>query len=289
MKLLFLTLLLISCSVEHTLSNDIVNRQQLDNKIVILKTFLPVCNDYLSKDNCDDGDSMAYAGMSCLVGESIGCETAKSSIDDRGQPWRSPNRIDTDIKNGFSRDMLIGMLAYFIKTKDTDNANLFLIWLTANGNKLCIGDNRCDMTVPMWGLMYEVYTYLGLQTNDKMKNGKYYDDIGQNISAMTVTAGYRLGLVAHVVIIRKYIGTDNYLINRLPEVLLDRSPNSILFKVLKNGNTQENIDLLTSLIPNSKPDMMSEWCIDLDINYCKQTMGWDLLFVYNLLNIGILP
>ena len=170
MKFIYLMILAAGCTTNYTSSID----EQINQA--------PLCEGYVSKKNCDDGDSTLFSGLLCLSGIDAGCDTVKASQDSSGRFWRSPRRIGDNLgkPNSFSRDMALGVLAYLIKTKDTDSANAWIRWIDHNRpcllkigrsckyrglHRYCKADNdhRCTITPAMFQLMYYTWEYIGLE------------------------------------------------------------------------------------------------------------------------------
>lgn len=294
--LLFLTFISCGKSADAPKGSTLTKLPELEAKIKTIEPWLPYCQYTsafrgMSKDTClidkngsGDADTMAYAGYSCLAGVQEGCETAKRSFSETtGRGWRSPGRVDNDIGNEFSRDMLLGALSYFAATKDVDRAYKFQTWLESNDNVLCFAESACDMRETSWALMGEVWRYIGLPLNLRMRIGMQTDELTQQISANINKVGYRLNLIGMTILIRQKIGTYNTQLANAAIVLTQRQPNNLFFQYLVYGKSDSLIERALQQIPNSQPEHRDTWVFDVDQDENKDSMGWDWLFFYNLM------
>ena len=207
--ILLLLLLFIGCGKTER-KNVPPNSTNIDG----IREWAPTCNGYISKDNCDQGDVLAYAGYLCLVGEEIGCRTAHDSFDEEGRAWRNPKHEPLGDGNSFSRDMLLGALYYFTATKDTETEAKFRKYVKDNGI-LCpdATDNRCEMTPGMWGLWGEVSRYIGVEPNTTMKVNMFVDDKQMYLQSIVSPSGYQRELVAMEILLRSFMARNSTLLN----------------------------------------------------------------------------
>jgi hypothetical protein len=85
--------------------------------------------DYVSGDNCDDGDMAFFNGLLCAAGDARGCSGVALAQDTNGRWWRSKGKIneqETAGHAGFSTEAGLGVLLYMVKTGDKDR---FVPWL----------------------------------------------------------------------------------------------------------------------------------------------------------------
>jgi hypothetical protein len=86
--------------------------------------------DYVSEDNCDDGDMAFFSGLLCAAGDPRGCNgVALAQETKSGRWWRSKRRIGEGQDAGyssFSTEAGLGVLMYMVKTGDK---NRFDPWL----------------------------------------------------------------------------------------------------------------------------------------------------------------
>lgn len=257
----------------------------MKQRVEELRPLLPTChypNGFIgvSKDTCSaektgsgDADTMLFSGLLCLSGEKIGCDTALRSFSPNGQPHRSPARLT---ENDLSRDMMMGILAYLVGTKDIKTAKLFQKWLYANNKRLCI--DACTMTQPVWGTMGEVWKYLGLPLTLEMRAGMLTDDLAQMASAQYNDLGYTEHLVAVHVLIRQATDTNTATYDKVVDILVKKDPNNPFFQWL-DGNLTGAIDLC--LTQATYTSHKREWTIERADPY--DSMGWEFVFLYNLM------
>ena len=111
MRFLLLALMVTACGSCGSAAKTSPSEKMLADvsaRIAKLAPSAPVCQGTVSKANCDQGDTTLYAGLLCLSGNKIGCETVKHSISENGKVWRSPKAVNNDTPNSSSRDMLLG-------------------------------------------------------------------------------------------------------------------------------------------------------------------------------------
>ena len=289
-KILILLLLICSCGTKTSnpprdTTNVVQELGQFKQRVELIRAQLPLCQytpDFVgvSKDTClaegtgsGDADTMLFAGLLCLSGESIGCETARLSFGANGQPHRSPARLD---EMDFSRDMLMGVMAYLVGTKDVETAQRFITWMYNNHRRLCF--DSCDMTPATWGTLGEVWKYLGLQPTDDMKVGMYLDDLTEMAASYRNDVGYTLHLVAVHVFLRQATGSNTTTYARVAEILVQRDPTNPFFQWL-HGELSTSIKL--ALEQAQYQGSKSEWT--LERNHRNNSVGWEWIFLYNIM------
>lgn len=298
-KLLVFIAFLTACGTSTPDKPESNNRDsEVKERVDSIREWLPYCN-YpngfrgVSKDTCvsegtgrGDGDIVAYAGWLCFSGEEIGCETVRKSIDSQCRVWRSPGRVGVDTDDSFSRDMLLGLLGYFVKTKDTAKAKCWMDYVESIGNKLCpdATDNKCDITVPTWGTLGEVWKYLGISRTTNMKVNGLIDDETVYLQSLTQATGYGMELTAFQIYLRQYMGSYTQSLKKAAETLAKRQPQNPLFEFVYRGKTERFIDLILEQAPTMKPTERFQWSITRDTNEqaWKDSMGWEWVYLYNL-------
>lgn len=273
---------------------------QIAARVESIRDWLPYCQysaDFrgVSKDTClaegtgtGDGDVLAYAGYLCLAGEEIGCETARRSIDSMGRAWRSPARVGhIEIANSFSRDMLLGLLAYLIATKDTDSAAKFLLYTEAIGGRLCPDalDNKCSMTPATYGLMKLVWQHIGLTPSPKMYLYAIIDDAVLEGQALTADAGYQLELIATHILLRQKLGDYNKTLERAAKKLTERQPENEYYELVYRGKTERFMQLFLAHAPQTAPASKFKWSVAPPSaeRPWEASMGWEFIYMYGLI------
>ncbi|TXH69859.1 MAG: hypothetical protein E6Q88_08915, partial [Lysobacteraceae bacterium] len=82
--------------------------------------------------DCGDGDITLFAGLLCVAGEPIGCETVKRAQIASGRWFRSPRRAQQDNlgqPNSFSPDMAFGAQLYAVSQRDAAAMTRWLTWI----------------------------------------------------------------------------------------------------------------------------------------------------------------
>lgn len=278
--ILLLLLLFVGCGKTER-KNVPPNSTNIDS----IREWAPTCNGYISKDNCDQGDVLAYAGYLCLVGEEIGCRTAHDSFDEEGRAWRNPKHEPLGDGNSFSRDMLLGALYYFTATKDTETEAKFRKYVKDNGI-LCpdATDNRCEMTPGMWGLWGEVSRYIGVEPNTTMKVNMFVDDKQMYLQSIVSPSGYQRELVAMEILLRSFMARNSTLLNWAAEELYKKEQENPLYELIARGKTERFWQLFDQQMPKEEPAYKTHWSIAKEHSQeaWKQSMGWEWVFLYNV-------
>jgi hypothetical protein len=278
--ILLLLLLFIGCGKTER-KNVPPNSINIDG----IREWAPTCNGYISKDSCDQGDVLAYAGYLCLVGEEIGCRTAHDSFDEEGRAWRNPKHEALGDGNSFSRDMLLGALYYFAATKDIETEAKFRKYVKDNG-LLCPDaiDNRCEITPGMWGLWGEVSKYMGVNPTNTMKINMYVDDKQLYLQSLVSPSGYQRELIAMELVLRRYVKRDSKLLQWASSELYKKEAENPLYEYLEKGKSERFWELFSSQMPKEEPVYKQHWSIAKDHGQeaWKNSMGWEWIFLYNL-------
>ena len=237
----------------------------------------------VSKGNClsegtgtGDGDVMLFAGLLCLSGSYIGCDTVAYSIDDNGKPWRSPGRVGIDKRSeSFSRDMFLGLMAYLVRTKDTATALKFQGFLERNDNRLCL--DSCDMTGTTWGLMGEVWQYIELPLTLRMKTGMVTDDFAQWVASGVNEHGYTQHLIAATIYIRQKMNRNSTGLVDAAITLVEKNPGNTFYALLAGFEFAH----MTCEVPATSTRM--DWLWEKYPEHHANAVGWDCVLVYNML------
>ena len=305
-KMLVLFMFLTACGTSTPDDPESNSRDgEVKTRVDSVREWLPYCN-YpngfrgVSKDTCKsegngsgDGDIAAYAGWLCFSGEEIGCETIKRSFDSQCRAWRSPGRIGVDTDDSFSRDMLLGLMGYFVKKKDKTMASCWMDYVESIGNKLCpdATDNKCTITPAMYGIMKEVWNHIGLKATTNMKLYALLDDETVYLQSLTQATGYGMELTAFQIYLRQYMGSYTQSLKKAAETLVKRQPSNPLFEFVYRGKTERFINLLLEQAPTQRPAERFQWSITRDTNEqaWRESMGWEWVYLYNLGFTGYTP
>ncbi|HYX38024.1 MAG TPA: hypothetical protein VE954_33400 [Oligoflexus sp.] len=268
-----------------------------------------LCEGFPSKQDCDDGDSVIFNGLLCMVGEQQGCETVRASQDADGRFWRSPRRNPGNLgeDKSFSRDQTLGVLLYLAKTQDRDAALRWMAWIEDNrycgitnplsggctvfGYRVCRDDKEiCDLRPGTWALFHRVWEHLGLPTTREMRKNE-----GMDISDIELIAidkarpGYELHLKAVAAFLRMTIGSSVSRSHAMAQRLHDRQEGNPFFQVLAEGPSEELSRRLLQLCPKPGDDLgfrRYQWAWERDTanEAWRESMGWDCIFMGRLLD-----
>ena len=232
-------------------------RQALIKLREAVRTWAPICDDALALSQppqCTQGDMVEYSGMSCAGGDRARCQDIKRSQGADGRFWRSPNRVNTDKGDTFSRDMLMGVFDYAIATKDKAAFEKFYVYLRGHKNKMCpdASDNRCHLLPGTWGIFGLVMKQLGIHRPALIVAAKGTIDIDLLIGANTVPAGYQMELVAHHVMVRRALGQNTRVMKEAAQHIAKKQPLNPLFVYLRDGATEEAAALTQEICKPTK-------------------------------------
>lgn len=285
--LLFIFLLSCSKTPQQQQQASALELSGIEQRFQSYGSAFPYCKypsmDGVSKDTCTsegtgsgDGDVMLWSGLLCLSGSPIGCDTARASFDISGKAHRSPGRLSD---NDFSRDMFLGALAYFVGSRDTTRAQMYLNTIH-NGN-VCLG--ACNLTYATWGAAAVVWRYLGLPLTNEMKIGKQLDEIG-TLPGILVNEGYQLHLIMVTILLHQKTGTNHESWKKMAKMVYDKQPRNPFAAYLHLGKIQYVADITYLTMPLVPPQRRDQWVFERapgeDWN---RSMLWDWFFMYNLL------
>jgi hypothetical protein len=208
---------------------------------------------------CAQGDMLEYSGMSCLMGEAARCDDVKRSQSADGRFWRNPTTAKTQVepgdgKNSFSRDMLMGVFDYLIRSNDKAAMERFLAYLHAHKNRMCpdATDNRCRLVPSTWGLVGFVAKKIGVPVNSWVKLAEKTVDVDVFLASETAPKGYMMELIAHHIMLRRALGQNTAAMKSAAKRLAGRQPLNPLFRTLDEGPTEEAAALALEICPAQK-------------------------------------
>ena len=228
-----------------------------------VRAWAPICSNGALGLNqppeCAQGDMLEYSGMSCLVGEAARCNDVKRSQSADGRFWRNPTTAQTQVepgdgKNSFSRDMLMGVFDYVIRSGDKAAFERFLSYLHAHHNRMCpdATDNRCRLVPSTWGLVGFVAKKVGAHTNLWVKIAEKTVDLDVWLSSVTAPKGYMMELIAHHIMTRRALGQDSRAMKQAARRLAERQPLNPLFRALHEGPSEEAAQLAREICQPQK-------------------------------------
>ena len=262
---------------------------QLDVKLEQVRSWAPVCSatgaptKRPASIDCDDGDGLLWAGLSCFAGTSeAACQYVRASQGADGRMWRSPQLVDKDNKNSFSRDMALGFLSYVARTGDTGSLDRWIAYINANSGKMCPDgtDNRCDPLLNVKALIKAIH-----RGADISAVSPQVILTGLTVSAATADTGFPLHLIAVELILLKELGFSGHSTYKVTaDSLHSRQSRNPLFAYLA-GHNDTAVELMLEQIPSARPDSPSEWSFEREQagEAWRKSMGWEFLFLRKLL------
>jgi hypothetical protein len=267
------------------------------------------CEGFPSKENCDDGDSVIFNGLLCLVGEDAGCATVRASQDVDGRFWRSPRRNPGNLgePKSFSRDQTLGVLLYLVRTQDRDAALRWQNWIYDNrycsiknplsggcsvyGYRVCRDDNEiCDLRPATWALFERVWKYLDLPTTREMRKNESMDvsDV-EMVAVDRAKPGYELHLKAVSSLMRLTLASSVSKTRDIIEKLHDRQRDNPFFQALREGTHEGLVQRVLDVCPKPWDDLgfrRYQWAWERDTanQAWRESMGWDCIFMARLLS-----
>lgn len=258
-----------------------------------VRTWLSTCEGGIAcksrpDGSSDDGDSLLWAGLSCFSGEESQCAAVKLSQGPDGRMWRAPSRVGKEVINSFSRDMMLGFMAYLVHTKDTAAATAWIEYVDAHSSLLCplASDNRCHPLDAGWGLIGAVWYYLNLPLTPRMIGGlSSPQSIAVDVEAAVNPPGFTLHLVGIEILLKRTLGRGNPVINKAADRLHSRQPQNPFFCYLALGAGDTCVNQLLSQVPTTAPGERSQWSFERadEEKAYVDSMGWEFITLSNLL------
>ena len=276
-----------------------------------LNEVVQYCQGFPSKENCDDGDATIFNGLLCLSGDDRGCDAVKRAQAADGSFWRSPRRVGGgfESRNSFSRDQATGVIAYLIKTGDREAAQRWVRWIQKNRAcsvekpfgggclvraptyRFCRNEQNqtCTLTPGWWAILGKIYEYLGLEPVSQMKKAGDLDDKTLVLETKLTETGYPLHLKASSVLVRQFMGINRNLTRQVAEIIEDKQPDNPYFQYLHYGASHELLDYVLELCPSPGDSLEFRrfqwaWERDTSSQAWQESMGWDCLFLTNLIS-----
>lgn len=251
------------------------------------------------KGHQEDGDSLLWAGLLKASGMEFDDAILSSSFD--GQFFRSPLRADKARSglselNSFSRDMATGLtLAASSDTGSLRILSAYEQWVDFISKNRCIackGDARCIMTPAVFWMAsyagadnvpaaYDVTRWLLkpylLLTSSINPKGYQLHLVGVTIFTMVFHYGSRKKL--------------SFLLKLAAKMLHKRQPNNPFFAWLagKNAEAEAVLSNIKQYIAQNSQGRRHQWAWERDDaeEAWKNSCGWDIMFMDNLLKLKI--
>jgi hypothetical protein len=239
------------------------------------------------KWNGDDGDAMLWAGLMTSVGYKEPIEGIKMCQTSDGRLWRSPNRVNNQPKNSFSRDMALGFILYFQATQDHDMADKWVSYILREGSLFPAAqssDNRHMITPALWWLM----SYAGMRVPAKYRYTRFMFNSYNKLELLFTPRGYQRHLKAvSALIMAKHMGKRDTFYGKF---LIKQDPENPFFQWLAGDFCTRNYVDLNEKIKVEWVSSLgngSQWAWERsdDEEAHKDAMGQEFDFINSLHNI----
>lgn len=242
--------------------------QKMETLRVAVRTWAPTCNGGLSTGKeCNQFDSIEFAGLLCATGEQERCEEIKRAQGPNGRWWRSENLVERSEQNSFSRDMKGGLLFYFAQTKDIAGLERWMKYLSENDNKMCddATDTRCKINISGWTQLGYLYDYLGLKRDPRVKKSSGLNDHVSIISARTAPKGYPLMLIGNDLLLLRKLKVEEKWMKKSAKILLERQPHNPFFQYLVHGKSEEWARTILESCPTEGSEKMDDFFVQREL------------------------
>lgn len=228
------------------------------------------------------GDCVLFNALLTFAGVEEARNYVPACIAEDGRPVRSPDLIDLPSEtNGFSKDMLLGVLLWTLVTRDPAPLDRLIGYINRTGC-LCekASDRRCTLTPQMTYLTNRVAKTVGCTS--KLKHdwipGWVFSAL-EVASALVTPLGYQCHLISVKVLICGLMGDVSGVV---ADTLARRDSANPWFLFLAG---RHDLAAQTVLSMNIQPGQRHQWSWERDSaeKAWKDSMGWDIIFLCNLL------
>jgi hypothetical protein len=227
------------------------------------------------------GDCVLFNALLTFAGvpEAFGYTPLCIALD--GRPVRSPDLVDLPPeRDGFSKDMLLGVLLWTLVTRNPAPLERLIGYVNKTGC-LCpeSSDRRCTLTPQMTYLTNKVAKAVGCDSRLKSDwmPGWLFAAL-EIASALVTPLGYQCHLLSVKALICKLLGQSS----GVPDILARRDSGNPWFLYLAGDKDRAALTLLSM---NVQPGNGRQWAWERDSKEkaWHDSMGWDVLFLTNLL------
>lgn len=304
MRLLVLTILLISCGVKPSQSPS-ADMSTLSDIKRDIEGWVQPCSHFDIEYPCEHRKDGVYedhvtilAGNMALSGATEFCEAVFAAQGDDGRIWRSPSQVGVKVGNSSSRDMFIGYLGCNAVAPDKDSLWRSYNYIIGHQDKICpdASDNRCDLSRPpnlpyhgaLWLTFKRVFEHAGLKVPPKMEKASFGGDNILHSQVRESNIGFKLNLNALQILIARKVGRGSSTLDKAAKDLAELQDKNPFFVWLHEGASQRVVDLLVEKCPRERPPVADEWTWSRDQDKAEdqgRSMGYDCLFMFNLLGV----
>lgn len=255
------------------------------------RTWAKTCKGGITCFDDSDGDSAIFAGIACLSGEQSQCQAVVASQDADGKLWRAPDRVNVDIENSSSRDMLLGGLTYIVATKDVKFATNLVKYIHSHGNTLCqdAKDNRCQFTLPTysegWGTIGRIWQYVGITRDADMLAGSLGENEILAFESEFSPTGYQTHLPMVEMLIRQRVGVWTQTLANAANKVVNVQNENPFFEYVAHGATATAAQLTIEQCGGPAPSEHKYWTWQEDDvkQRWSSRNGWDCIAMINFL------
>jgi hypothetical protein len=239
------------------------------------------------KGDGDSGDSMLWAGLMVAVGDRYAAGGIKKCQTPDGRLWRCTDRVNNQPSNSFSRDMSLGFILYFAKTKDHEMADKWISYIKKTGSLFPASestDTRHLITPSVWWLM----SYAGMRVPLHWRLTRFLLKPYQRLEMKFSPKGFQSHLqgVSQFILAMSSGKRDK----AAGAALLQKEPNNAFFAWLAGEDDKARAinDTLRAMW-SAAPGDFSQWCWERTDSEeaWRDSMGWDFHFIDLLLTLNL--
>lgn len=228
------------------------------------------------------GDCVLFNALLTFAGLSEATGYVPACIAEDGRPVRSPDLVDLPPEtDGFSKDMLLGVLLWTLVTRNPAPLERLIGYVNKTGC-LCpkSSDRRCTLTPQMTYLTNKVAKAVGCDSRLKSDwmPGWLFAAL-EIASALVTPLGYQCHLLSVKALICKLLGQSSKVV---PDILARRDSGNPWFLYLAGDSDRAAMTLLSQQVEPGQGHQWS-WERDSKEKAWHDSMGWDVLFLTNLL------
>jgi len=270
---------------------------------------------------CSDGDMTLFNGLLCAAGDERGCQAVKDAQDPVSGEWHRSPRIRVLGYNdrgdaSFSPDMALGVQLYLLKTKDTQRAWKWLLWIHNNvacsielfGRcwlraipRLCLNDAPnagCTMRPGDAAALAATVNYLqrhaGLQD---LPDGRLRGHLGSfsghgpaiaELDSMFNRPGFSQHLTGVSIMVMRMAGLDDPKFASAAKRIAEKNPGNAFFTYINEGrsaNVTANVlnRCPSQARPSRRPVNEWQWEREEADKAWERSAYWDCIFMGKLI------
>jgi len=235
------------------------------------------------QERSSQGDMVLFSALLTYAGVDEALAYVPACIAEDGRPVRSPDRIaEPDSIDAFSKDMLLGVLLWTLVVRDPEPLEKLIGYVNRTGC-LCSpsSDRRCTMTPQMRYLTNAVAKAVGCPSRLQGDWLPGWLFVALEVASALVTPlGFECHLISVKALILKLLGSSFQVQS---EILARRDSGNPWFLYLAGDSDRAAMTLLSEQV---EPGQGHQWSWERDSaeKAWHDSMGWDILFLCNLLS-----